>query len=87
MIDILVNKDLVIGVEKFKIFDLDNLLSTNILVINIAVNKGEILGLVGESGSGKTTLAMSIMHLLSYEGEIRICEKITQEKLIKEMVT
>ena len=38
MIDILVNKDLVIGVEKFKILDLDNLLSTNILVINIAVN-------------------------------------------------
>ena len=34
-----------------------------------------------ESGSGKTTLAMSIMHLLSYEGEIRICDKITQEKL------
>ena len=36
---------------------------------------------MGESGSGKTTLAMSIMHLLSYEGEIRICDKITQEKL------
>ena len=27
---------------------------------------------------------MSIMHLLSYEGEIRICDKITQEKLLSD---
>ena len=50
--------------------------------ILISIYEGESVGIVGESGSGKTTLAMSIMHLLSYEGEIRICEKITQEKLL-----
>ena len=50
--------------------------------ININIYEGESVGIVGESGSGKTTLAMSIMHLLSYEGEIRICDKITQEKLL-----
>ena len=49
--------------------------------ININIYEGESVGIVGESGSGKTTLAMSIMHLLSYEGEIRICEKITQENI------
>ena len=49
--------------------------------ININIYEGESVGIVGESGSGKTTLAMSIMHLLSYEGEIRICDKITEEKL------
>ena len=52
--------------------------------ININIYQGESVGIVGESGSGKTTLAMSIMHLLSYEGEIRICDKITQEKLLED---
>ena len=32
--------------------------------INLAINRGEILGLVGESGSGKTSLAWSIMRYL-----------------------
>ena len=35
----------------------------------------------GESGSGKTTLAMSIMHLLSYEGNIKICEDIDKTQI------
>ena len=39
VIDIFVNKFFVNGVEKFKIFDLESLESTNILVIKIAVNK------------------------------------------------
>ncbi len=39
------------------------------------------MGVVGESGSGKTTLAMSIMHLLSYEGDITICDMINKSKL------
>ena len=50
--------------------------------ININIFEGESVGIVGESGSGKTTLAMSIMHLLSYEGGIRICDNITEEKLL-----
>ena len=50
--------------------------------INIHINKGESVGIVGESGSGKTTLAMSIMHLLSYEGEINICNTITKQDIL-----
>tara|TARA_Y100000768_G_scaffold388821_1_gene387538 strand:+ start:6544 stop:8118 length:1575 start_codon:yes stop_codon:yes gene_type:complete len=49
--------------------------------ININIKEGESVGVVGESGSGKTTLAMSIMHLLSYEGDITICESINKYKL------
>ncbi len=49
--------------------------------INIQIYRGESVGIVGESGSGKTTLAMSIMHLLSYEGNITICENITKENI------
>ncbi len=52
--------------------------------INIHINRGESVGIVGESGSGKTTLAMSIMHLLGYEGEIRICQNITKNQLSKD---
>ena len=49
--------------------------------ININISEGESVGVVGESGSGKTTLAMSIMHLLSYEGDIKICNTINESKL------
>jgi microcin C transport system ATP-binding protein len=52
--------------------------------INIYINRGESVGIVGESGSGKTTLAMSIMHLLGYDGEIKICQNITKNKLSKD---
>ena len=52
--------------------------------INIHINRGESVGIVGESGSGKTTLAMSIMHLLGYDGEIKICQNITKNKLSKD---
>ena len=34
----------------------------------------------GPPGLGKTTLAMSIMHLLSYEGYIKICENINKKQ-------
>ncbi len=32
--------------------------------VNLAINKGEIVGVAGETGSGKTTLALTIMRLL-----------------------
>ncbi len=49
--------------------------------INISIRQGESVGIVGESGSGKTTLAMSIMHLLSYEGHIKIIDSINESKI------
>ena len=52
--------------------------------INIDIYHGESVGIVGESGSGKTTLAMSIMHLLSYEGNIKICNSITKDKIFSD---
>src|SRR5262247_2355049 len=38
--------------------------------INIAVRRGETLGIVGESGSGKTTLGLAILRLISSQGKI-----------------
>ena len=49
--------------------------------ININIKQGESVGIVGESGSGKTTLAMSIMHLLAYEGHIKICDHINESTI------
>ena len=37
--------------------------------VSFEVNKGEILCIVGESGCGKSTIAMSILRLLSGNGE------------------
>src|SRR5215216_948252 len=38
--------------------------------VNIAIRKGETLGIVGESGSGKTTLGLAILRLISSQGLI-----------------
>ena len=38
--------------------------------VDIAVRKGETLGIVGESGSGKTTLGLAILRLISSQGPI-----------------
>jgi microcin C transport system ATP-binding protein len=38
--------------------------------VDIAVRKGETLGVVGESGSGKTTLGLAILRLISSDGPI-----------------
>ena len=38
--------------------------------VNLAVNKGEILGIVGESGSGKSVTALSIARLLRRPGQV-----------------
>jgi microcin C transport system ATP-binding protein len=38
--------------------------------VDIALRKGETLGVVGESGSGKTTLGLALLRLISSEGPI-----------------
>jgi len=38
--------------------------------VDIALRKGETLGVVGESGSGKTTLGLAILRLISSDGPI-----------------
>jgi microcin C transport system ATP-binding protein len=38
--------------------------------VDVAVRKGETLGIVGESGSGKTTLGLAILRLISSQGTI-----------------
>ena len=38
--------------------------------IDMAIERGEIVGLVGESGAGKTTLARSIMGMVPSPGVI-----------------
>ncbi len=50
--------------------DLEEVFAVN--GINIALNKGETLGIVGETGAGKTTTALSILRLLPERvGQIR----------------
>ena len=38
--------------------------------VNIAVNKGEILGLVGESGSGTSTVGNAIITVIDAPGQV-----------------
>ncbi len=38
--------------------------------VNLALRRGETLGIVGESGSGKTTLGLALLKLLESEGEV-----------------
>ncbi len=40
--------------------------------VNLALPRGEIVGLFGENGAGKTTLMKSILGLLPYRGEITL---------------
>jgi peptide/nickel transport system ATP-binding protein len=60
--------------------------------IDLAINRGEILGLVGESGSGKTSLAWSIMRYLPKNarepgGRILLGSDNLLEKAEREMET
>ncbi|WP_430260126.1 nickel ABC transporter ATP-binding protein NikE [Neorhizobium sp. IRS_2294] len=60
--------------------------------IDLAINRGEILGLVGESGSGKTSLAWSIMRYLPKNarepgGRILLGSDNLMEKAEREMET
>ena len=38
--------------------------------VDVAIRRGQTLGIVGESGSGKTTLGLALMRLISSEGKI-----------------
>lgn len=53
--------------------------------IDVAVRKGETLGVVGESGSGKTTLGLAILRLISSQGPIVFFGSPLQGLKFKEM--
>jgi microcin C transport system ATP-binding protein len=54
--------------------------------VDVAVRKGETLGIVGESGSGKTTLGLAIMRLISSQGPIVFLGKTIAGLKFKEML-
>ena len=54
--------------------------------VDIAVRKGETLGIVGESGSGKTTLGLAILRLISSQGPIIFLGKTITGLKFKEML-
>ena len=54
--------------------------------VDIAVRKGETLGIVGESGSGKTTLGLAILRLISSQGPIIFLGKTIAGLKFKEML-
>jgi len=53
--------------------------------VNIALRKGETLGVVGESGSGKTTLGRAILRLISSDGRIAFMGNDLQGLTFKQM--
>jgi microcin C transport system ATP-binding protein len=53
--------------------------------VDVAVRKGETLGVVGESGSGKTTLGLAILRLISSAGPIVFLGHTLQGLKFKEM--
>lgn len=65
-------------------FKTDDGLMPSVDGVDIALEKGEILGLVGESGCGKTVLSLSIIRLVPFPGEIVSGEILFQgEDLVK----
>jgi microcin C transport system ATP-binding protein len=54
--------------------------------VDVAVRKGETLGIVGESGSGKTTLGLAILRLISSQGPIVFLGKTIAGLRFKEML-
>lgn len=49
------------------------------LGLNLAVDKGEIIGITGESGIGKSSLLKSLMNISPYKGSILINGKILSD--------
>jgi microcin C transport system ATP-binding protein len=54
--------------------------------VDVAVRKGETLGVVGESGSGKTTLGLAILRLISSDGPIVFMGQQLQGLKFKQML-
>ena len=54
--------------------------------VDVAIRKGETLGIVGESGSGKTTLGLAILRLISSQGPIIFLGKTIAGLKFKEML-
>src|SRR5262245_53522488 len=54
--------------------------------VDVAVRKGETLGIVGESGSGKTTLGLAILRLISSQGPIIFLGKTIAGLKFKQML-
>jgi microcin C transport system ATP-binding protein len=54
--------------------------------VDVAVRKGETLGIVGESGSGKTTLGLAILRLISSQGPIIFLGEAIAGLKFKEML-
>jgi microcin C transport system ATP-binding protein len=54
--------------------------------VDVAIRKGETLGIVGESGSGKTTLGLAILRLISSQGPIIFLGKAIAGLKFKEML-
>ncbi|HMK69930.1 MAG TPA: ABC transporter ATP-binding protein [Xanthobacteraceae bacterium] len=53
--------------------------------VDVAIRKGETLGVVGESGSGKTTLGLALLRLISSEGPILFMGHALQGLRFKQM--
>lgn len=53
--------------------------------MSFSLKKGETVGVVGESGSGKTTLGLSLLRLISSEGEIYFNDQKISEQNKKDL--
>ena len=53
--------------------------------VDIALRRGETLGIVGESGSGKTTLGLALLRLISSDGPIVFMDRTLQGLRFKQL--
>ena len=53
--------------------------------VDLAIRRGQTLGVVGESGSGKTTLGLALLRLISSDGDIVYLGNRIQGRSFKEM--